>query len=217
MKRFKYCRTFHFPWSPGVASDDKIFYDYENFFKVGDKVIVTVKMDGENSCLYSDGYTHARSIDSAHHVSREWLKNFWAQKHYELPEGWRIYGENLYAKHSIEYTGLKSYFVAFSIFDSDNRRLDWDEFVEWCNLLDIQHVNVVDSFVINDWNVDMQRIQKLFYEVVSNGGEGIVVTSDAGHTYDSFGNYLIKAVRANHVTTEEHWMHGEIVKNGLAS
>jgi hypothetical protein len=63
----------------------------------------------------------------------------------------------------------------------------------------------------------MQRIQKLFYEVVSNGGEGIVVTSDAGHTYDSFGNYLIKAVRANHVTTEEHWMHGEIVKNGLAS
>jgi hypothetical protein len=69
MKRFKYCRTFHFPWSPGVASDDKIFYDYENFFKVGDKVIVTVKMDGENSCLYSDGYTHAKAYSTHTAVS----------------------------------------------------------------------------------------------------------------------------------------------------
>lgn len=36
-------------------------------------VVITEKMDGENTTLYRDGL-HARSLDSRHHPSRNWVK-----------------------------------------------------------------------------------------------------------------------------------------------
>ena len=62
MESYKYPRTFHLPWSPGVASDDKVIESLDAF--VGREVVVTEKMDGENSSLYSNGHIHARSMDS---------------------------------------------------------------------------------------------------------------------------------------------------------
>jgi hypothetical protein len=64
MKLTKYPRTFHLPFSLAVSSDDKLLQSLDSF--VGNRVIVTEKMDGENTSLYSDGTTHARSIDRSH-------------------------------------------------------------------------------------------------------------------------------------------------------
>jgi hypothetical protein len=174
-------------------------------------------MDGENSCLYSDGYTHARSVDSAHHSSREWLKNFWGERCYELPTGWRVYGENLYAKHSIEYKNLESYFMAFSIFDDKNRRLDWDEFKMWCELIGVVPVTELHRYspMTQDLSIWDDIPKKLFAETVNSGGEGIVMTTTEGFHYDSFTSHLIKAVRAAHVKTDKHWRFDTVVPNLL--
>lgn len=218
MERFKYCRTYHFPWSPGIMNDDKIYKNPGAFFQCRE-CILTVKMDGENSCLYSDGYTHARSIDSAHHVSREWLKNFWAERCYELPSGWRMYGENLYAKHSIKYESLDSYFMAFSIFDDKNRRLDWDEFLIWCGLIGVTPVKSILRF--SPMDRDNERwddvIKNTFKDVIQRGDEGVVMTTTAGFDYRDFSEHLIKAVRPNHVQTDKHWRFGEMILNELGS
>jgi hypothetical protein len=212
MERFKYCRTYHFPWSPGISSDDKIYHEPQAIFG-GKECYVSIKKDGENSALYSDGYTHARSIDSQHHVSREWLKSFWAERCYELPTGWRVYGENLYAKHSIAYDNLPSYFMAFSIFDDTNHRLPLDEFLTWCELLGITPVEIVHRFVASgNWDDD---VFDLFKKAVDNGEEGIVMTTVDGFHYDDFSTHLIKAVRANHVQTDEHWRFAQIQQNKL--
>lgn len=218
MDRFKYCRTFHFPWSPGIASDDKVYKNPGRFFQCREGVL-SVKMDGENSCLYSDGYTHARSIDSAHHVSREWLKNFWAERCYELPAGWRVYGENLYAKHSIYYENLDSYFMAFSIFDENNRRLDWDDFLMWCELIGITPVKTLGRFTPMDRDNERwdDQIQQLFKNVVRDGGEGVVYTTTEGFDYKDFSQHLIKAVRADHVTTDQHWRMAEMFINQIGT
>jgi len=69
----KYPRTPHLPWSPG-ASDDDITQRSVSLFD-GVDVVVTEKMDGENTSLYSD-HSHARSLDSKHHSSRDWLKRW---------------------------------------------------------------------------------------------------------------------------------------------
>jgi hypothetical protein len=67
----KYPRTPHLPWSPGIAPDDEVSGRLSGL--EGREVVVTEKLDGENTTLYAD-HVHARSVDSAHHPSRSWVK-----------------------------------------------------------------------------------------------------------------------------------------------
>ena len=55
-ERVKYPRTYHLPWSEGRTDDDKVLSDDSQF--IGKYVVVTEKMDGENTTIYSDGYLH---------------------------------------------------------------------------------------------------------------------------------------------------------------
>lgn len=52
-KYYKYNRTYHLEWSPGLQNDDRRQINYEEFKKSGD-IVATIKMDGEN-CV--DGNT----------------------------------------------------------------------------------------------------------------------------------------------------------------
>lgn len=206
MQRYKYPRTRHLPWSPGASHDDLIADEVEPF--VGQRVIVTEKMDGENTTLYRD-HLHARSIDGRHHPSRNWVKALHARIAHEIPEGWRVCGENLYAQHSIVYEALPSYFMLFSVWDADNHCLDWDSTVEWADLLGLETVPVLyDGEFDPEWlqalDLDLQRC------------EGYVVRLASGFAYADFGKSVAKWVRANHVQTDQHWMHQEVVPNGIA-
>jgi hypothetical protein len=138
-QRYKYPRTLHLPWSEKRGDDDKVLNDVSMF--ENKSVVVTAKMDGENTTLYNDG-THARSIDSSNHPSRDWVKGLQGRIGYQIPEGMRICGENLYARHTVAYENLRDYFMVFSIWEGD-KCLSWKETVEWCELLDLQTVPVI--------------------------------------------------------------------------
>jgi hypothetical protein len=204
-KLYKYPRTFHFPWSETVASDDKVLTDISCF--VGSEIVVTEKMDGENCTMYRD-HIHARSIDSKSHYSRDWVKNFWNEIRYDIPFGWRVCGENLYAKHSISYFNLKSYFYGFSIWNDNNVCLSWDETIEWFELLGIVHVPVLYR-----GKFDVDILKKL--SINKDKQEGYVVRHKGSFRYDEFKNRVAKFVRSNHVKTDEHWMHSKVEKNLL--
>jgi len=94
-QRYKYPRTPHLSFSSGINEDD-VKLDRHSIFN-NCQVVVTEKLDGENTTLYRD-YIHARSLDSRHHPSRAWVKALQASIGHEIPEGWRICGENLYAR-----------------------------------------------------------------------------------------------------------------------
>ena len=108
-KYVKFPKISHLPWSEGVDErTDRVFSQVdvaENF--QGREVVVTEKMDGENTSMYGD-YIHARSLNSRNHPSRNWVKNLHAGIAHEIPDGWRVCGENVYAEHSIHYRGLPS-------------------------------------------------------------------------------------------------------------
>lgn len=212
MIRYKYPRTFHLPWSPGASSDDKTHSDANALFS-GHEIVVTEKMDGENTTIYSDGYVHARSIDSAHHPSRDWVKtNVAPMMIGHLPEGWRICGENLYAKHSIGYTTLPSYFLVFSIWDERNMCLSWEDTMEWCNLLGLYMVPVLFKGM---WNHEVVKGCFKPHSRYGNENEGYVVRISAAYHFDAFTMSTAKYVRANHVQTEEHWMYATVQPNGI--
>lgn len=106
MESRKYPRTYHFPFSPGTTSDDRIASDWAAVLQ--HELVMTEKLDGENTCLKAEG-VFARS-----HAAP--TLNPWAVKMRELWELHRhalndleVFGENLYAIHSIEYERLENY------------------------------------------------------------------------------------------------------------
>lgn len=206
----KYPRTYHLPWSPGCTADDRVLTD-TSFFE-GKEVVVTVKMDGENTTMYSD-HIHARSIDSANHPSRNWVKGYHAKVAYQIPSGWRVCGENLFAAHSIRYSSLPSYFLAFSIWDEFNRCLSWDDTLEWCELLELQSVPVLYRGVWSE-----EEVRKLATsEYSGNECEGYVVRVANSFSYGDFRKAMAKYVRAGHVKTSHHWRFAAIRQNHLTS
>jgi hypothetical protein len=209
----KYPRTHHLPWSPGITEDDRVLRDLSGF--LGKRVIVTRKMDGENFSGYT-GYSHARSVDGRHHYTRDWAKTFWMQRAHDLPQGWRLCAENLYAVHSIPYADLPGYLLAFSIWDERNACLSWDESLEWFDLLDIPRVPVLFDGI---W--DEAAIRALYDERHDwDAHEGYVVRLADSFAYGDFKASVAKFVRARHVATTKHWMYGAGRRhdtNGLAA
>lgn len=197
----KYPRTFHCPWSSCVHSDDKVSLWMDNF--EGKRVIVTEKMDGENTTMYSN-YIHARSVDSKNHVTRNRAKAIHAAIAHDIPQGWRVVAENLYAKHSIAYDNLESYLYAFSIWNERNVCLSWDESVEWFNLLGLPHVPVM-----YDGIYDEKHIRSLYDDKRDwNKKEGYVIRIADSFSYGEFRKSVAKYVRADHIQTVQHaWIH----------
>ncbi|KKL69189.1 hypothetical protein LCGC14_2117480 [marine sediment metagenome] len=200
----KYPRTWHVWWSPGVTKDDRVNTNVHTF--VNQRVIVTEKMDGENTSMYCD-HIHARSIDGRSHPSRDWVKQFWSQIAHNIPYGWRICGENLFAKHSIAYNDLTSYFQGFSIWNDRNECLSWDETLEWFELLQIAPVKVLYDDIF-----DEEKIKKLYLATDWERSEGYVIRKATKFPYGAFKICVAKYVRDNHVATSKHWMYGQPVE-----
>jgi RNA ligase len=207
--RVKYPRTYHLPWSPGTTDDDRVIDDLKGF--EGERVIVTVKMDGENTTMYRD-YLHARSLDYDHHPSRSWVRALHGRIAHEIPEGWRLCGENLYAKHSIKYEHLADYFLLFSIWNDKNVCLSWDETCEWAELLGLQ---MVPMLYMGLWDEESVRISNISHDG-ADPCEGYVVRVARELHYREFRRAVAKYVRKDHVQTHGHWMRTAFERNGLA-
>lgn len=206
--RVKYPRTYHLPWSPGATRDDRVLDDLSGL--EGREVVVTVKYDGECTSLYSDGL-HARSLDYEPHPSRSRLRALHASLAHEIPAGWRVCGENVYARHSIHYQNLPAHFLVFSVWDARNRCLPWHETVEWAALLGLASVPALYRGV---WD---EQVVRALYRPTFEGDEleGYVVRLAESFHYRDFRRSTAKYVRAGHVQTDQNWMRQAVVPNRL--
>jgi hypothetical protein len=210
----KYSRTMHFPWSPGMHDDDKMDPNLDQF--LGQKSVISKKWDGENTNMYTD-HIHARSIDSRGGEDRAWVKQFWSTIAHDIPRDWRICGENLWAEHSIHYSGLRSYFYGFSMWNDRNVCLSWDETLMYFELLGIQPVPVLWEGVLStDYDKAVKQIREVEKELNLENDEGYVMRVARSFTYGEFKSCVRKFVREGHVQTSKHWRAGRtFVKNEL--
>jgi hypothetical protein len=147
------------------------------------------------------------------HPSRTWIKAFHGSLKWHIPTNWRICGENVFAKHSIHYQNLSTYFYVFSIWDGD-KCLDWEETKHWCQVLGLETVPELfrgmydESRIKEAWN---------FFNVWNKGDdiEGYVVRNSSSFDRKDFQSNVAKYVRKNHVQTSEHWLDEPLVKNEL--
>lgn len=204
----KYGRTFHLPMSPGPTNDDKIMADMAALEQTGD-IVVTEKMDGENTTIHAAG-CHARSPDSSAHASRDWIKAFAAPISPYLDLDERIVGEYLFARHSISYTDLPSYFMGFA-WIKDGEFQAWDDTLERFQSLAIAPVPVLYRGAFSK-----PVLSNLITQLDPKTQEGLVVRPAAAFTETDMPRLVGKYVRPNHVASSTHWMHAEITRNGLA-
>lgn len=208
----KYPRTYHLSYSPGISNSDRALKD-ESIFE-NKEVVVTEKMDGECTTLYHD-YLHARSIDTRSHSSRNWIKQFHAQIKHDIPPGWRICGENLFAQHTVLYDDLESYFYGFSIWNNQNFCISWPETLEWFTLIGIKSVPILYE--------GMYDKNKILF-LLSNKSEGFVIRLKDGFGYKDFNKSCAKYVSKSfkdkmleNPMTFTHWSQRVCVPNKLRS
>lgn len=202
MEIFKYPRTYHFPFSPGTTSDDRIKHDWQAI--LANESVITEKLDGENTCIKADG-VYARS--HAAPTRNPWAKNMWTiwENVKNSLGDLDVFGENLYGLHSIEYSHLEHYFYIFAIRDG-NKWLAWDEVVFYAQLLDLPTVPVLARGVFTE-----NEIKTVINTAISEGSqlggacEGVVCRTAEGFETADFSDKLLKYVRKNHVKTDEHW------------
>lgn len=204
--RIKYPRTMHFQWSPNLQNDDRMLYTTEGW--EGVEYIFTEKMDGEGTTFYK-GDIHARSLEFSPHASRTFIKAIHGATEFDIPEGMRVCGENLTAKHSIKYDGLKSYFMVFNIW-KNLECLSWDETTEWATLLGLETVPVLHRGPYND-----ALCQQLCDAIDPVKQEGLVARPARAFHMREYPYVVGKCVRSKHVTTDQHWMKKEVEFNGL--
>lgn len=204
----KYPKTLHLPWSEGIGRDDRVLTDISHL--EGKRIVITEKMDGENTSMYRD-YIHARSLEMNPHPSRDWIKQFHAQIKHNIPKGWRVCGENLFATHSIHYRNLDSYFLGFSVWTENNCTLGWEETCEYLNLLNISPVPVLFEGLFREDEIRSEGSIWLSKMDV----EGYVVRLHNEFCLQDFQTAVAKYVRKGHVQTDEHWMHKSILPNKL--
>lgn len=215
MEAKKYGRTYHFPFSPGTTSDDRIRHDYWFYIEQMKEVVHTEKLDGENNCLNRYG-VFARS--HAAPSTTPWtntLRQRWALMKNDLGD-LELFGENIYAIHSIEYRKIEHHFYVFAVRCLD-QWLSWEEVCFYAAAFDLPVVPVLSYAT----NLEQEHVfkgevlgwtkQRSSFESVDTLTqepctlEGIVSRNISGFPVNKLGENVFKYVRKNHVKTDEHW------------
>lgn len=209
MENTKYPRSMHFPFSPGTTSDDRISSDYSMF--ENRENVYTEKLDGQNDCISKLG-VHARS--HATFTEHPWDRAIWeihTRIKNSLNSNEYIFGENMYAIHSLEYSKLTSPFYMFGVRVNDEW-LSYDDMLEYAYILELPTAPLLFRGTTDDVKSKVLELVKqpsvLDAHDVVNGTEmmeGLVCRNSSSFKQDVFSDNLLKWVRKDHVNTDVHW------------
>lgn len=213
----KYNRTFHFPFSKGATNDDKIATSISNV--IGTEIVITEKIDGSNTSLEANGCFARTHSGPPVHPSFDGLKALHASIKHKIPDNTQLFGEWCFAKHSIFYNDLPSYFMMFNVRDiKNNSWSSWEEVELWAKEIEVNTVPVLFKGKINS-EIELQKMIESFMIQPSKCGgiiEGVVVRVACEFEEQYFSKNVLKYVRANHVDpNNDHWIHNEIIKNSV--
>ncbi len=212
MKKFP--RIPHFPFSPQAAAnqsrDDKIGIKGWAKYLKRHGYVTFEKMDGSNVCITRDG-VYPRGSGVLAPETYDWLKAEHDKIKHKIKPTYRIYGENMYAVHSVEYKKLKSYFYMFAVFDSEYLR--WLSPLKMSNIaMDLGFPTSINSISGMSRTEEFEKDFERMYRVTTTRDdeyqrdmEGFVVWANTDIPQHMFDKMVFKWVREGHVQTDEHW------------
>jgi hypothetical protein len=125
----KYPRTSHLEGS-GIQSGNEDLSVFPVACLAGRHVIVEEKMDGANCAISFSDEGHLLLQSRGHyltggprekqfHLFKSWAHRYASELWQVLDRRYILYGEWLYAKHTVFYTDLPHYFLEFDLYDKD--------------------------------------------------------------------------------------------------
>ena len=219
----RFPRTPHLMWlGRGEARGDKVLSPQEAEALLARPVIVEEKVDGANVGFSLDAHGKLRAQNRGHFL--EWdapppqfrTLADWVARHRDtltpaLAGGLILFGEWCYARHSIEYTRLPDWFVAFDVYDRDAERF-WS--VERRDAL-VKSAGLACVPEVARGQFDRRTITALLgpSRFTDGPAEGIYLRRDDG----PYLEVRAKLVRAEFTQAiGEHWSRGQIQRNRLA-
>ncbi|GAA4316948.1 RNA ligase family protein [Mucilaginibacter gynuensis] len=211
----KYGRTYHYPFSPGTTSDDRIQHDYWEYLQKIPTLIHTEKLDGENNCLSKHGVFARSHAEPTTSPWTESLRRYWQLVKHDLGD-LEVFLENLYAIHSIEYRNLAHHFYVFGIREND-RWLSWEEIRFYAAMLDLPTVPQLSIVKPSNDKIAFEKNALALaqgigllqpHDAITGAPvtmEGIVSRNADGYHVDDFAHNVFKYVRKGHVKTDQHW------------
>ncbi|GBG25719.1 Pectin acetylesterase 3 [Hondaea fermentalgiana] len=224
-----------------ASRDDLLFPVHERSVFVGsDAVIIEEKIDGANLGLYVDADWRIVAQNRAHSVCSEtapqwssldrWIEPRKVRLCEALGHRFAVFGEWMYAKHSIHYSRLPDHFIAFDVFDrwmgrflsvrARNRVLEKAGLVSICR---VKHKSFSSVCTLEqDVCALLEQTQSAYYD---GPVEGLVIRRDEevlpyeAETKNETGSFLerrAKIVRASFSQgIEDHWTRATLVRNGV--
>ena len=229
----KFPRTPHLFGSKGT-DDDKHLGERESLAFIGDvSLIVEEKIDGTNVGIHfaADGrmklQCRGHEITEGMHPQYDLFKQWTSAKLLTLEEmledRFILYGEWLYARHSVHYRALSHYFFEFDIYDKQVERfLDLAARMRKLSGTSIETVPIVHRGIATAdelWaKIGPSAFDAHFENPVTgrsdNRMEGVYLRTEA----DGFVTGRAKLVRpefVERIKQSEHWQHQAMVPNLL--
>ncbi len=232
----KFPRTHHLFALQTLNRDDLLHEKTDQFYKC--PVTCEEKIDGSNIgfSLHPDNPSKIVVQNRSHYVTKDSHSQFkaldqWMQEHYDelmtvLQLGYLIFGEWMYAKHSILYDQLPGYFIAFDLFESRTKQYlsvaKRNQILQQYTTIPIIHP-IVSNQVISTKQAYTQLLEtNSFYckPIKTNNNvkyqkvEGIYIRIDEG----DYLKQRTKIVRSDFIQTieeGEHWSGREMIKNQI--
>lgn len=179
------------------------------------KVVVEEKLDGANAAIIRNktGFALQKRgslVGASEHEQFDWFNNWAYGAAYErimaLPVGTIVYGELLYAVHTLHYTTLPELFMVFDVCKGQ-RWLRYERRQQFC----ADHgFHMVPLIAYDSFTKDQLRALVPSRSVYGVDAEGVVVKRYTKHEY-----FRGKIVRPEFLgkMSEEHWSRLPVVRN----
>ena len=195
----------HWPYSPAITEASLVHENPRVF--VGAEIVITEKLDGGNTLLH-EGQVYARS--AAAPSADKWMAM--VKKHH----AWKVrepdallYGENIYAVHSIEYGAVPEdeTYYAFALRDGNNTFASFSDVERYAHERAIPVVPVLFRGRFDSVAQIREFVAAAHEQASALGGEreGMVLRIGAPFAAGDFRDSVCKSVRREHVRTSVNW------------
>jgi hypothetical protein len=230
----KYPRTPHLFGSTGTDDDKHLGREESEAFIAESSLIVEEKLDGTNvgihfttsgrMVLQCRGHEITEGMHPQYDLFKQWTSVKRPALEAVLAEQYILYGEWLYAKHSVHYRKLPHYFFEFDIYDKDAEQfLDLDTRLQMLKGTGLQTVPVVHRGHATTDELRALIAPSAFDSTFDNPAthktdnlmEGLYCRIEE----NGFVTGRAKMVRpefVEKVKQSEHWQHQKMVPNLLA-
>ncbi|HBN76336.1 MAG TPA: DNA ligase [Planctomycetaceae bacterium] len=230
----KYPRTPHLFGSKGT-DDDKHLNEADSLrFLADESLIVEEKIDGTNvgihfqdsgeMVLQCRGHLITEGMHPQYDLFKQWAavkRNVLEQ---QLENRFIIFGEWVYARHSVFYRKLTHYFFEFDIYDKQQQLfLDLQQRLDIINGTGIETVPIVHSGSLNRGDLEElispSRFDSQFDNPVTNQTdnlmEGLYLRTESEGAVSRRAKF-VRSEFVEKIKQSTHWQHEQMVPNLLA-